>query len=72
MTTVVEIGEFKILYEYLDPRENCENIKCHEPTKDEEDRSDILSSPAFLSPTPKPALTSFCFFFNHGQDLVHH
>ena len=54
-TTGLEVEKFKILYEYLDPGENCENIKYHEPAKDkEEDRSDILSSPSFLSPASKP------------------
>ena len=39
----------------MDPGENCENFKYHEPAKDkEEDRSDILSSPSFLSPASKP------------------
>ena len=40
----------------MDPGENCENIKYHEPaTRDkEEDRSDDLSSPSFLSPASKP------------------
>ena len=53
-TTGLEVEKFKILYEYLDPRKNCENIKYHEPAKDkEEDRSDVLSSPSFLSPASK-------------------
>ena len=52
----LEVEKFKILYEYLDPRENCENIKYHEPaTRDKEKgRSYVLSSPSFLSPTSKP------------------
>ena len=33
-TTVLEGEKFKILYEYLDPGENCENIKYHEPAQD--------------------------------------
>ena len=54
-TTGLEVEKFKILYEYLDPGENCENIKYHEPAKDkEEDRSDVLSSPSFSSPASKP------------------
>ena len=54
-TTGIEVENFKILYEYLDPGENCENIKYHEPAKDkEEDRSDVLSSPSFSSPASKP------------------
>ena len=53
--TGLEVEKFKILYEYLDPGENCENIKYHEPAKDkEEDRSDVLSSPSFSSPASKP------------------
>ena len=53
-TTGLEVEKFKILYEYLDPGKNCENIKYHEPAKDkEEDRSDVLSSPSFLSPASK-------------------
>ena len=54
-TTGLEVEKFKILYEYLDPGENCENFKYHEPAKDkEEDRSDVLSSPSFSSPASKP------------------
>ena len=55
-TTGLEVEKFKILYEYLDPGENFENIKYHEPaTRDkEEDRSDVLFSPSFLSPASKP------------------
>ena len=53
--TGLEVEKFKILYEYFDPGENCENIKYHETAKDkEEDRSDVLSSPSFLSPASKP------------------
>ena len=57
-TTGLEVEKFKILYEYLDPGENCENIKCHEPATrgKEEDRSDVLSSLNFLSPVSKPGL----------------
>ena len=47
--TGLEVEEFKILYENLDPGENCENIKCHEPAKDKkEDRSNLLFSPSFF------------------------
>ena len=56
-TTGLEVETFilKILYEYLDPGENFESTKYHEPGKDkEEDRSDVLSSPSFLSPASKP------------------
>ena len=46
---------------YLDPGENCENIKYHEPAKGKGEDSDILSSPSFLSsaskPRPRPKLT---------------
>ena len=53
--TGLEVEKCKILFEYLDPGENCENIKYHEPAKDkEEDRSDVLSSPSFSSPASKP------------------
>ena len=55
MTIGLEVEKFKILYEYLDPGENSEHIKYHEPVKDkEEDRSDVLSSPSFSSPASKP------------------
>ena len=48
-TTGIEVEKFQILYQYLDPGENCENIKYHEPTKEEEDENpDILSSPSFF------------------------
>ena len=30
-TTGLEVEKFKISYEYLNPGENCENIKYHEP-----------------------------------------
>ena len=54
-TTGLDFEEFEILYEYLDPGENCENIKYHEPAKDKEkDRSAVLYSPSFLSPASKP------------------
>ena len=52
----LEVEKFKILNEYLDPGENCENFKYHEPaTRDkEEESSHVLSSPSFLSPASKP------------------
>ena len=58
----------------MDPGENCENIKYHEPAKDkEEDRSDVLSSPSFSShaskPGPRPKLAGvdqLSLFFYHG------
>ena len=55
-TNGLEVEKFKFLYEYLDPGENCENIKYHEPAtrEKEEDRSHVLSSPSFLSPASKP------------------
>ena len=34
VTTGLEVEKFKVLYEYLDPRENCQNIEYHEPAKD--------------------------------------
>ena len=53
--------------------ENCENIQYHEPAKDEEeDRSDVLSSPSFSSPASKPgprpklAGVDQLFLFYHG------
>ena len=72
MTTDLEVDKFKIFYEYLDPGENCEHIKYHEPVKDkEEDRSDALSSPSFSSPASNPyldlnvlALTNYFFFLS--------
>ena len=73
--TGLEVEKCKILFEYLDPGENCENIKYHEPAKDkEEDRSDVLSSPSFSSPAsnskpgPRPRLaqllTNYFFFLS--------
>ena len=48
-TTGLEVEKLTILYENLDPGENCENNKYHEPAKyEEEDRSDLLSSPSFF------------------------
>ena len=51
VTISLEVERFKISFRYLDRGENCENIKYKEPAKDKEGgRSDILSSPSFLSP----------------------
>ena len=57
----------------MDPGENCENVKYHEPAKDKEDRSDVLSSPNVLSrasklgPRPaKLAVIDQLFLFYHG------
>ena len=48
-TTGLEVEKFKVLYKNLDPGENCENIKYHEPAKyKKEDRSDLLFSPSFF------------------------
>ena len=72
----------KILFEYLDSGENCENIKYHEPAKDkEEDRSDVLPSPSFSSnvskPRPQPKLAGvdqlllFLSWLRLGSTLKH-
>ena len=54
-TTGLEVEKFKILYEYLDPGENCKNIKYHDLAKDKEKyRSVVLSSSSFLLPASKP------------------
>ena len=46
--TGLESEKFNILYEYLDPGENCENIKYHDPSKTYTDRDeDVISSPGF-------------------------
>ena len=72
-TTRLEVEKFKILSEYLDPGENCENIKFHEGPKDkEEDRSDVLCPSSFSSPASKPgprpklAGVDQLFLFYHG------
>ena len=81
-TTGLEVEKFKILYEYLDPGENCETIKYHEPAKNkEEDRSDALSSPSFSSPAsklgPRPKLAGvdelflFLSWLRLGSPLKH-
>ena len=55
MTAGLEVEKFKVLYEYFDPGEICENSKYHEPAKDkEEDSWDVLSSSSFLPPALKP------------------
>ena len=45
--TGLEVEKFKILYEYLDPGENCENINTMNLQNKEEDRSDVCLHQVF-------------------------
>ena len=71
-TTGLEVEKFKILYEYLDPGENCENIKYHEPAKDKEEDQMFCLHQVFRHLHQNQgldlnllALTNY-FFFYHG------
>ena len=48
---------------YLDPGENCENIKYHEPAEGKEEVSDILSPASKPGPWPKLAGVDQLFLF---------
>ena len=55
--TGIKKEKFDILYDYLDPGVECENIKYHYPEKQKSEENlpqDLLSSPSFLTPESKP------------------
>ena len=56
-TTGLEPEKFQALYEYLDPGDNCENIKMYNSSNKDSSANvdtDGLSSPSFMSPGSKP------------------
>lgn len=79
--TGIEKEKFMILYEYLDPGENCENVKLYEKSKtNTEDKipDDPMSSPSFLTreskhgPRPKTKAIEQLFMFLNGYAWVLH